>query len=165
MRFVLLILILFGTSTVQAEIPDELRPIVIKSESIFTREFELTQVFDRAKAERKFIYLYLGAEDCPPCRDYGRFLKRNQEVIRPYFDKLLVVDIRSWLRGPHLVFKVGSQSYSFSQFQAFVGGKEKFAYWPFHWFLSPDGQVARQLPPGTNNYMTIEKLVPLLDVP
>ena len=165
MRTAMLFLFLFGASHVYAEIPDALNPVVIKSESFFTREFDLTQVFSRAKAENKYVYLYLGAEDCPPCRDYGWFLKRNADVLRPHFDKLLVVDIRSWLRGPNLIFKVGSQSYSFSKFQEFVDGRERFAFWPFHWFLSPDGKVVRQLPPGTTSYMSVEKLIPLLDVP
>ena len=61
-------------------------------------EFDLNPALARARREGKWLYVYLGASDCPYCRKYEAFLAQNATELVPHFaKKYLVVDLRSAL--------------------------------------------------------------------
>ena len=62
---------------------------------------------------------YLGADDCPYCRRYENFLRKNAGELVPHFKPWLVVDLRSSLSTlqSQLFFRVGNQSLVYAAFQ------------------------------------------------
>lgn len=150
-----------------AEIPAEYRPIVVEAPfSFFSRVFDLTSAVDKAKEENKPLYIYLGAGNCPPCRFYGHFLEKNSAALKDTFDRLVVVDIRTpQIRGPKLVFKVGENQYSFEDFKSLVGDKNNQLTYPYFWYVSPELKQIKQLPRGSDNYLTVEKQLEILALP
>src|SRR5688572_26858746 len=107
-----------------AEIPDSYKPIVIKPPfSMSDRLIDLTPILEKAKSDHKPILLYMGAQDCPPCREYEQFLVRHQSELAAAYEPWMVVEVRTWLRGPKLIFQSGDQRYSVVEFKAALGDK------------------------------------------
>lgn len=132
-----------------AQIPDSYRPMVIEPPlSLSARVIDLTPAVDRARREGKPLYLYLGARDCPPCKAYTGFLQANREALQPAFDQVVVADVRTWLRGPALVFKIGEQHYTAAEFKALVGDVNQGLSYPSYWLLTPQLRQVRQFPKG-----------------
>jgi thiol-disulfide isomerase/thioredoxin len=157
---------LLGTFQVVAKIPAEYRPMVVEPPSNFSeRVFDLTNAVDRANREGKALFIYLGAEDCPPCRQYFLFLEDNREQLKSSFDRVIVVDIRTWLKGPALVFKVGDKRFSFVGFNALVGDTNRTLTYPYYWLITPDLKQVKQLPRGSTNYMSVDRHRELLRLP
>lgn len=155
----LLLFLLTPAPSALAEIPEPFHPVVVESpSSLGERRFDLTQAVARARAEKKLLFVYLGARDCPYCVQYERFLRRNQEILLPVYARHVVVDIRTWLRGPEPYFQVGDRKYTFSEFNAVVGGDRgrKSPSYPYFWLLTPDLK-AKQLPRGTELFRTVEE--------
>ena len=122
----------------RAEIPEEYQPIIIKPPFSFSeRLIDLSVAVEKANSDNKALYIYLGAEDCPPCRTYKNFLFENRSALKEAFDNVILVDIRTWLKGPTLIFKVGEKKYSFAEFNALVGDNNKSLSYPYFWFISP----------------------------
>jgi thiol-disulfide isomerase/thioredoxin len=66
---------------VRAEIPEAYHPIVVKAPfSLSERVFDLTPGFAKAKAMNMPVLVYLGAADCPPCKEYTKFLKEHEKT-------------------------------------------------------------------------------------
>ena len=87
-------------------------------------EFDLTAVVERAKREKKRLYVYLGASDCKFCRRYEAFLDKHAVELVPHFRKdYLVVDLRSSFSVlPRSLFiRVGSRSQNYTEFQTAIG--------------------------------------------
>ena len=149
-----------------AEIPEEYRPIVVTPPfSLTERLVDLSNVIEKARSENKPLYIYLGAEDCPPCREYKKFLSRNHSELEEAFARVIVVDIHTWLKGPDLVFKIGEKRYSFNEFNVLVGDSTKFLTYPYFWFVSPALRQLKQLPQRSRDYLQVDKQLELLRIP
>lgn len=164
-RLLLTVLVIFASSTF-AKIPSAYRPIIVEPPFSFSeRVVDLTDAIAKANRESKPLYVYLGAEDCPPCREYTAFLDKNLESLKDAFDRVVIVDVRTWLKGPKLIFKAGDKRYSFEEFTAAVGDKNKILTYPFYWLLSPALQQIKQLPQGARHYLNVEKQLEILRLP
>lgn len=162
--FQLLAFVLAILSThAHADIPDEYKPIVVKPPFSFSeRLLDISMAVERASAENKPLYIYLGASDCPPCRDYENFLSKNFPVLKEAFSQAIVVDIRTWLKGPDLVFKIGEKRYSFTEFKTLVGDTNKVLTYPYYWYISPTMKQLKQLPRGMRHYTQIASQIDIL---
>ena len=126
---------IFLSTLVFAEIPDGYKTVVVKPPFSFNeRVVDFNPAISQAKVENKSLMIYLGATDCPPCRQYENFLNKNKKALSPYFEKIIVVDIQTWLRGATLKFKVGENLYTFDEFNKFIEN-EKIPYVYPSWFL------------------------------
>lgn len=141
-----------------AQIPDAFRPLVVEAPfALAERQFDLNPAIAKARAEKKLLFVYLGAHDCPYCVQYVRFLRANTEALLPVYSRHVVVDIRTWLKGPQPTFLVGDRKYTFAEFQSVVGGPaRKQAVYPTFWLLTPDLK-ARPLPAGTNLFKSVDE--------
>lgn len=156
----------FWVLQVRAEIPEEYQPIIIKPPFSFSeRLVDLTAAVDKANLENKPLYIYLGAEDCPPCRTYKIFLSKNHLALKDAYERVILVDIRTWLKGPDLVFKVGEKSYSFTEFNSLVGDTNKTLTYPYFWLISPVLKQLKQLPQRSGIYLQVEKQLEILRFP
>lgn len=163
-RLVLIVLALLSFQAC-ADIPDVYQPVVIRPPfSLSERLIDLSDALEKARRESKPLYIYLGAADCPPCRDYGIFLSNNYTALKDAFDKVVVVDIRTYIKGPELVFKIGDARYSFSQFKSFVGDKNSFLIYPYYWLISQETlKQIKQLPlSSAKNYADVSKQIETL---
>lgn len=141
-----------------AQIPDSFRPVVVEAPfAMGERRFDLTPAIARARAEKKLLFVYLGARDCPYCVQYEKFLRANTDALLPVYSRHVVVDIRTWLRGPDPYFQVGDRKYSFGEFNTVVGdrGRQRPSY-PYFWLLTPDLK-AKELPRGTQLFRDLEQ--------
>jgi hypothetical protein len=151
---------------VSATIPDEYVPLVVKAPFAFTeRVFDLTPAVELARRERKPLFIYLGAADCPPCVEYKHFLTKHREELRDAFSRVVLVDIRTWIRGPAIHFTVDGRRYTFDEFKAQVGDVTTQFTYPYFWFVSADLKQLRQLPRGSRNYLSVESQVEVLRIP
>jgi thiol-disulfide isomerase/thioredoxin len=166
MRTVLLIALSLGHALASAAIPDEYNPVVVEVPFSFSeRVIDLSPATAKAKKEDKALYIYLGASDCPPCKLYFHFLKSNRETLKPGFDKVVLVDIRTWLKGPTLIFKVDDKRYTFDEFKALVGDSNKLLTYPYYWYVTPSLRQLKQLPQGSAYYLSVEKQLEILRAP
>jgi thiol-disulfide isomerase/thioredoxin len=139
-KILLIWLIFANAGAAIAGIPDELHPIVIKPPFSFSqRLIDLTDATQIAKEAHKPMLIYLGAEDCPPCKAYAAFLKDNVTALRPSLEKVVLVEIQTWLKGPDLKFKVGEKTYTESEFRVWIKDKSKSYLYPSFWLVWPDG--------------------------
>jgi|SRR6185369_1235854 len=156
--------LLFLAQAAQAEIPEAFHPIVVKPPFSFTeRVFDLTPAFAKAKAKNMPLLIYLGAADCPPCKDYTRFLETHEKELVPVFAKFVVVDIRTWLRGGKLVFQIGEHKYSDIEFKNLIGDVKHDRFYPDWWLLTPEARQVRQLPSGSSNFLDVKNHIRLLE--
>ena len=161
MRFVrtaLVALALLQACVAAAQIPDAFRPLVVEAPfALAERRFDLNPAIAKARAEKKLLFVYLGAHDCPYCVQYVRFLRANTDALLPVYSRHVVVDIRTWLRGPEPTFLVGDRKYTFAEFQSVVGSRAgKRLVYPSFWLLTPDLK-ARPLPTGTNLFRSLDE--------
>lgn len=167
MRFFLLINVLcLSAQLVFAEIPDAFQPLIVKPPFSFSeRLVDLTPAFERAKQRNKPMLIYLGAADCGPCKKYTLFLDQHKdELLGPLADVVLV-DIRTWLRGPDLKFQVYDKKYTVDEFVAGTGDSRRCDGYPWWWFLNPDGKQVRQLPKGSRHFASVESHIRLIKIP
>lgn len=79
-----------------AGIPDNYSPIAIEPPFSFSeRLIDLTPAITKAKRDGKPILIYMGAQDCPPCKQYEQFLEQNHSALASTYESLVVVDVRS----------------------------------------------------------------------
>ncbi len=150
----------------QAAIPDALEPLVVEAPfSVTGRVFDLTDAFQRAAVENKPVFIYLGAKDCSSCAAYSNFLELNASLLKPSFERLVVVDIRTRMGGLPMVFKIGEKRYSFEAFKRLVGDQNKFLTFPYFWLVGPDLKQLRQLPMGAFEETRVERHIELMRVP
>jgi len=166
MKQLVAVLAMLACNAAHAAIPGELNPLVVEAPfSFFVREFDLTKAFEKSKAENKPMFIYLDAWDCPPCKEYAEFLGRNIEPLKPHFAKVVVVDIRTSLRGSALAFKIREKSYSFEAFKSLVGDNNTGLAYPYYWLISPAGRQVKQLPRGSVNYTDLDQHIQILKNP
>ena len=126
------------------------------------RLFDLTPAVNKAKADNKRLFIYLGANDCPPCKVFSQFLSENEQALKPALAGVVLVDIRTWLKGSRIVFKVGDVRYVFSEFKATVGDKNTVLTYPYYWLLTPELTQVRQLSRKPSDYTSVESLLSVL---
>ncbi len=164
-RCIACLAVVFSTTAAYAHIPVEYQPLVVEAEFSFSeRLFDLTHAVEKSKTTGKPLLIYVGASDCGPCRQFTAFLASNRPALKDSFDKLLVVDVRTWLKGPTMSFVVGRQRYSTQEFKALVGDGNRAFVFPYLWLVDPSLRQVRQLPVGTENYVAVTRLRDLLRI-
>jgi hypothetical protein len=131
-------------------------------------EFDLTAVVERAKREKKRLYVYLGASDCKFCRRYEAFLDKHATELVPHFQKdYLVVDLRSSLSVlPRSLFiRVGTRSQNYTEFQTAIGDERaRQLVYPNIWLLDADLKPLLQMPSGAGTFETVPEQIEILQL-
>jgi thiol-disulfide isomerase/thioredoxin len=164
MNKIICLLLLACFQSAHAEIPDTYQPVVIKPPFSFTeRRIDLTPALLQARQLNKPVLVYLGATDCPPCKTYTAFLEKHQEAMRPTLASVVLVDIRTWLKGPKLVFQIDGQSFTPAEFKAHVGDAHASLVFPSWWLLDPvSTRQLRQMPRGAGEFVKLESHTQLI---
>jgi thioredoxin-related protein len=166
MRKILAVWMCFFVLTTQAAIPSDYSPVVVEAPfSLRERVFDLTPAIETARKTGKPLLLYLGATDCPPCVEYKRFLSRHRSDLNEAFSAFVVVDIRTWLRGPTMYLKAEDKRLTFNQFKTLVGDSSKTLVFPSFWMLSPELKQLKQLPSGVKDYLDVNLHQDILKIP
>jgi hypothetical protein len=167
-RALLLAGLLCGISaSVGAAFPDAYKPTPVHAAGTPQRhEFDLTPALARAQRERKRLYVYLGASDCPYCRRYEAFLQRHADELVPHFAKdYLVVDLRSSLSvtADKLFFRVGSKSLPYAEFMRTIGDERaRLLVYPSVWLFDGRAKPLMQMPAGTGTFETVPEQLEIL---
>ena len=131
-------------------------------------EFDLTAPLARARREGKWLYVYLGASDCPYCRNYEAFLDQNATELVPHFaKKYLVVDLRSALQvtAKQLYLRIGASSLPYAEFQNSLGDERaRMLVYPSVWLLDGTPKPLMQMPAGTGTFQTIDEQLEILQL-
>lgn len=150
----------------QAGIPAPYAPVVIQPVGAPARaEFDLTTVLARARRENKWLYVYLGANDCPYCRKYEAFLEKNAVELVPHFSKYIVVDLRSSLSvtTDALFIRIADTSRPYVEFQKSIGDERTRAVvYPSVWLLDGKPKPLMQMPAGTGTFQTVAEQLEIL---
>jgi thioredoxin-related protein len=151
----------------QAGLPAAYAPMVVEPTGGNERaEFDLDPALQRARAENKSLYVYLGARDCPYCRRYEAFLAKNAQALVPHFQaKYLVVDLRSalLLQAPKLFFRVNGRSLDYSALMRELGDERvRQLVYPSVWLLNGQARPLMQMPAGTGTFETVEEQLEIL---
>ncbi len=150
-----------------AGLPTAYAPMVVEPSGGPDRaEFDLDPALQRARAENKPLYLYLGARDCPYCRRYEAFLAKNAQALVPHFQaRYLVVDLRSalLLQAPKLFFRVNGRSLDYTALMRELGDERvRQLVYPSVWLLDGKPRPLMQMPAGTGTFETVEEQLEIL---
>jgi thioredoxin-related protein len=156
-------------SAAAAGFPADYAPMVIEPNVKDGKsEFDLTAAQSRARREKKRLYVYLGASDCPYCRIYETFLRQNADELVPYFARdYLVVDLRSSLavKANALYFKVGSVSLNYKAFLERLGDERaRLLVYPSVWLFDADMKTLMQMPAGAGTFQTVPEQLEILQL-
>ncbi len=163
MRQLITLLIGIFVLSAQAAIPDDYSPVVVEAPfSLRERVFDLTPALEAAKKTGKSMVIYLGATDCPPCLQYTKFLASHRSELKEAFSQVVVVDIRTWLRGPTMYLRVNDKRLTFNQFKTLVGDASKTLVFPSFWLLSPELKQLKELPPGIKDFLSVSQHLEIL---
>lgn len=131
-------------------------------------EFDLGPALARARQEKKSLYVYLGASDCPYCRKYEAFLAAHAKELVPHFARrYLLVDLRSSLSvgSAALHIKAGGRSLPYAEFQSSIGDERaRLLVYPSVWLLDADLKPLMQMPAGTGTFQTVPEQLEILDL-
>jgi Thioredoxin-like len=129
-------------------------------------EFDLRPALAQARAKGKWLYVYLGASDCPYCRRYENFLAANAPALLPHFrEKYLLVDLRSALdvTAPRMILRSDRHRLPYADFQRAIGDQRaRLLVYPSVWLLDPDGQPLMQMPAGAGTFETVPEQLEIL---
>ncbi len=150
-----------------AGIPPDYAPMVVEPTVRDGKtEFDLAPAQARARKEKKRLYVYLGANDCPYCKLYEAFLRQNTgELVGEFARDYLVVDLRSSLsvKSAALFFKVGGQSLDYRAFMRKLGDeRERMLVYPSVWLFDADLKPLMQMPAGTGTFQTVPEQLEIL---
>ena len=149
-----------------AGIPAAYAPLVIEPSGGPERaEFDLGPALARAQRENKRLYVYLGASDCPYCRRYENFLRKNAAELGPHFKPWLVVDLRTSLAttAQRLFIRVGGKSQPYTEFQRSIGDeRSRRLVYPTVWLFDPQLKPLMQMPAGTGTFETVDEQLEIL---
>lgn len=129
------------------------------------QEFDLTPAANRARAENKWLYVYLGASDCKYCREYEAFVDKNIDALLPHFGKYLVVDLRSSLAttADKLYIRIGATSLPYAEFQRSIGDERaRLLVYPSVWLFGTDMKPLMQMPAGNGTFQTVPEQIEIL---
>lgn len=166
-RIVVFALLGAALAATAAGLPPRYAPQLVQPQGLPERyEFDLTAALQRAKAQNKRLYVYLGADDCPFCRKYEAFLQANAEALAPHFAKdYLVVDLRSSLKvqADRLRFRIGNESWGYADFMRKLGDERaRQLVYPSVWLLDADAKPLMQMPAGTGTFETVPEQLEIL---
>lgn len=129
-------------------------------------EFDLGPAVQRARREKKRLYVYLGADDCRYCRKYESFLEQHAVELLPHFQRdYVLVDLRSKLSvlGTALVLRLGEQRWSYVEFQRAIGDERaRLLVYPNVWVLDTDLKPLLQMPSGAGTFSTVAEQLEIL---
>jgi thiol-disulfide isomerase/thioredoxin len=150
-----------------AGVPAPYAPLVIQPSGTPDRhEFDLSAALARARRENKWLYVYLGAHNCPFCRRYEAFLEQNAAELVPHFAaQYIVVDLRSSLSvtADQLFIRIGGRSLAYADFQRSIGDERaRMLVYPSVWLLDPDAKPLMQMPAGTGTFQTVPEQLEIL---
>jgi len=150
-----------------AAFPGRYAPTVVMPAGTPQRyEFDLSAALQRAQREKKRLYVYLGASDCPFCRKYEAFLDQNADALVPQFAKdYLVVDLRSSLsvQANRLYFRIGGKSLPYTEFMRSIGDeRERQLVYPSVWLFDGQAKPLMQMPAGTGTFETVPEQLEIL---
>jgi thioredoxin-related protein len=150
-----------------AGIPPDYAPMVVEpTVKDGKTEFDLAPAQARAKREKKRLYVYLGANDCPYCKIYEGFLRQNAGELVPEFAReYLIVDLRSSLsvKAAGLYFKVGGRSLDYKAFMQKLGDeRDRMLVYPSVWLFDPELKPLMQMPAGTGTFQTVPEQLEIL---
>jgi thiol-disulfide isomerase/thioredoxin len=133
-----------------------------------TWEFDLTPALQRARKEGRWLYVYLGATDCPYCRKYEAFLAENAKALLPHFrEKYIVVDLRSELsvQARQLVLRTDKLQLPYPDFQRAIGDQRvRMLVYPSVWLLDANARPLMQMPAGTGTFQTVPEQLEILQL-
>ncbi|HSI57011.1 MAG TPA: thioredoxin family protein [Ideonella sp.] len=159
---------LWAAAPASAGLPAAYSPTVIELQGPpGHHEFDLSAAVQRARREKKPLYVYLGAKDCPYCRKYEAFLDRHAKELVPHFAGYLVVDLRSQLsvQAKALFIRVGDRSRAYADFQREIGDERaRQLVYPSVWLLDADLKPLMQMPAGTGTFETVEEQLEILQL-
>jgi len=163
----LLWLALLPPAVAAAGIPASYAPIVIQPAGTPARyEFDLSAALARARRENKWLYVYLGASDCPYCRKYEAFLDQNAALLVPHFSaQYIVVDLRSALSvsANLLYIRIGERSLPYADFQRAIGDERaRLLVYPSVWLLDHNAMPLMQMPAGNGTFQTVPEQMEIL---
>lgn len=149
----------FWCAGAMAEIPASYAPVVLTAnpDTPAERVFDLSPAFAQARRQQRAVLIYIGASDCPPCRVYTAFLSEHARELRPVFDKLVVVDVRTTIRGPRPTFVLDGRKYSTLEFKALMGNTDPGLAYPTWWLVDASGRQVRPLPRGVENFLDVSR--------
>lgn len=167
MRAALAALVLALALPAHAALPAAYAPTQLQPAGAPARyEFDLTPALQRAAREKKRVYLYLGASDCPFCRKYEAFLDRSSSALVPEFAKdWIVYDLRSSLavKADKLHFRIGTQVWNYTEFMRHLGDeRERQLVYPSVWLLDAQGKPLMPMPAGTGTFETVPEQLEIL---
>ena len=129
-------------------------------------EFDLGPAVQRAKREKKKLYVYLGAEDCRYCRKYEAFLAQHAAELLPHFQRdYVLVDLRSRLSvlGTALYLKLGDRRWNYVEFQRAIGDERaRLLVYPNVWLLDTELKPLLQMPSGAGTFSTVAEQLEIL---
>ena len=163
-----LMLLAWSPGAVRAALPERYNAIVLQPTGGPDRaEFDLNPALDRARREKKRLYVYLGASDCPYCRRYEAFLARSADELVPQFSahKFLLVDLRSRLlmSADKLFLRIGERSLPYADFQRSIGDERaRLLVYPSVWLLDAQGKPLMQMPAGAGTFETVPEQLEIL---
>ena len=155
-------------AVIAAGLPATYQVIVIQPTGLPTQaEFDLRPAIERARREKKSLYVYLGADDCPYCRRYEAFLDQNAAHLVPHFSGYLMVDLRSSLKvnAKALFIQTPLGSLSYADFQRAIGDERaRLLVYPTVWILNADLKPLMQMPAGTGTFQTVPEQLDILNL-
>lgn len=142
-----------------AEIPASYAPIVLHAnpDSAAERVFDLTPAFERARRENRAVLIYVGAIDCPPCQLYTRFLTERRREMEPVLGRVVLVDVRTTMRGPRPTFLLDGHKFSSLEFKRFIGNADAGLAYPTWWLVNSEGRQIRALPRGVVHFLDVNR--------
>ena len=160
------VLALLSVAANAVGIPQAYAPMVVEPLMADGRsEFDLGPALERARRENKRLYVYLGASDCPYCRRYENFLRKNADELVPHFKPWIVVDLRSTLSttANKLFIRVGNRSLDYTAFQFSIGDQRtRMLVYPSVWLFDPELKPLMQMPAGTGTFETVDEQLEIL---
>jgi len=158
--------VVLGALAARADMPAQYAPMPIEAPfALNERVFDLTPALERARAEGKLLFVYFGAKNCPYCKQYESFLDQHRDALVPVYGKHVVADIRTYIRGPDVYFKVGNRKYSFREFATIVGDSNSRTTYPRFWLVNADLRPARRLPQTSKPYGELQEHIRLVSRP
>lgn len=168
MRRRLFLLLAFAATQARAMgMPARYSPTEIRPTGTPQRwEFDLSPALERARRERKRLYLYLSASDCPFCRKYEAFLDKNAAELAPHFAKdWIVFEMRANLsvQADRLWFRIGDKALPYAEFMRAIGDERvRQLVYPSVWLLDGQGKPLMQMPAGTGTFETVPEQLEIL---
>ena len=167
LRALVMLLLAAACGIASAGVPPAYAAVVVEPVMNQGRaEFDLSPALARARREGKWLYVYLGASDCPFCRKYEAFLTQNATELVPHFAKqYLVIDLRSELsiRAKFLYLKIGATSLPYAEFQTSLGDERaRMLVYPSVWLLDGTPKPLMQMPAGTGTFQTVPEQLEIL---